>query len=271
MKQIDTCILINRKIINSEIWQKPPLYIKVWLYLLISAQHKAYKGLKRGQLRTSISELQDACSHRVGYRIERPSRDQIYQIINWLRKPDEADTESEPKATPGATMIATTKATQGMLVNITNYSLYQALGNYGSNDESNGEGNDENAPKPNREQRQPNNINKNDKNGKNEKNKAFVPPTLTEVEEYCRQRNNGVDPKKFFDFFTAGDWIDSKGKPVRRWKQKIITWEQYNAKETPSAPATPKRRFITTGTDDIGNPTGYFVDDFVDEGSDATA
>lgn len=59
------------------------------------------------------------------------------------------------------------------------------------------------------------------------KKKTFVPPTLEEVEAYCRERNNNVDAKRFFDFFTASDWVDSKGNPVRSWKQKVITWESY--------------------------------------------
>ena len=60
--------------------------------------------------------------------------------------------------------------------------------------------------------------------------KRFVPPALEEIEKYCKERNNNVDPKKFFDYFSASDWIDSKGNPVRNWKQKIITWEGYKEK-----------------------------------------
>lgn len=62
-------------------------------------------------------------------------------------------------------------------------------------------------------------------------NKDFTPPTLEEIEAYCKSRNNGVDAKRFFDYFTAADWVDSKGNKVRNWKQKVITWETYNKKE----------------------------------------
>lgn len=55
--------------------------------------------------------------------------------------------------------------------------------------------------------------------------RTFKPPTLEEVIEYCASRNNQIDPRKFYDFYEAGDWIDSNGKPVRNWKQKVITWE----------------------------------------------
>ena len=59
---------------------------------------------------------------------------------------------------------------------------------------------------------------------------AFIPPTLEEVTAYARERNSSVDPKKFFEYFnTPNDkgqtWIDSKGNPVRNWKQKFLTWE----------------------------------------------
>lgn len=57
---------------------------------------------------------------------------------------------------------------------------------------------------------------------------VFVPPTLEEIQEYCKKRKNNVDAKRFFDFFDASDWVDSKGNQVRNWKQKIITWESYN-------------------------------------------
>ena len=62
--------------------------------------------------------------------------------------------------------------------------------------------------------------------GKKPSEKVFVPPTLEEVEAYCRERNSPVDAKQFYDYFTAGNWYDSKGQKVRSWKQKLITWEK---------------------------------------------
>lgn len=162
-------IVIARKIVESEIWNKPPLYLKVWVWLLRQAQHSKYKNLERGQLFTSIKEIQDAVSWHVGFRKERPTKDQIFQILDWLRKPDEGGNESNT----GATMITTMKATHGMLVTIENYDYYQDSKNYDSNDVSN----DEKVTKRTREQRQPDNINKNDNNdnnNKNEKNKKYI-------------------------------------------------------------------------------------------------
>ncbi|NKC68971.1 hypothetical protein [Vagococcus fluvialis] len=153
-------ILIARKIVDSEIFNKPPLYSKVWLYLLSRAQHKDYKQLKRGQLWTSIPEIQDACSWKVGYRTEKPTKKEVFGVLDWLRRTDEGVHEGNDVGT----MIETTKGTQGLLVTISNYDVYQSPKNY----EGNGEGNNDFQTKEQRRERQGNNINKNVKNDKNE-------------------------------------------------------------------------------------------------------
>ena len=58
--------------------------------------------------------------------------------------------------------------------------------------------------------------------------KRFVPPTLEDIRAYCQERNSSVDPVKFYEYFTVGNWKDSKGNPVKNWKQKLITWEKMN-------------------------------------------
>ena len=56
--------------------------------------------------------------------------------------------------------------------------------------------------------------------------KTFIKPTLSEIEDYCRQRGNTVNCKQFFDYYNSADWKDSSGKPIKNWKQKIIAvWE----------------------------------------------
>ena len=74
--------------------------------------------------------------------------------------------------------------------------------------------------------------------------KRFAPPTLDEVQAYVTEKGLSVDPVKFFDYFTEGNWIDSKGNPVRNWKQKILTWDN---KEP--APAQPKKKQYTPQAD----------------------
>lgn len=61
---------------------------------------------------------------------------------------------------------------------------------------------------------------------KGEGNKRrFTPPTLPEVREYCRERNNGVDAEKFVDYYQARDWCLSKGVKMKDWRAAVRTWE----------------------------------------------
>ena len=76
-----------------------------------------------------------------------------------------------------------------------------------------------------------------------ERKKEFVPPTLEEVKEYAQSRNSSVDPVKFYEYFCAGNWIDSKGAPVRNWRQKLITWEGRGKRGLPSDAPKPKKQF----------------------------
>lgn len=62
-----------------------------------------------------------------------------------------------------------------------------------------------------------------------EKRNKFKKPTIEQIEEYCKSRNNSVNARAFFDYYEANDWKDKEGKKVRSWKQKIITWERYQS------------------------------------------
>jgi len=69
-----------------------------------------------------------------------------------------------------------------------------------------------------------NRDNRIEENKREEKKNNY--PTLEEVREYAKSRNSLVDPDFFYDYFSARDWIDSKGSPVLNWKSKFITWEK---------------------------------------------
>ena len=56
--------------------------------------------------------------------------------------------------------------------------------------------------------------------------KRFVPPKLDDINAYIAEKGLIVNGKVFLDYFTAGNWKDSEGKPVKNWKQKLITWDE---------------------------------------------
>lgn len=53
----------------------------------------------------------------------------------------------------------------------------------------------------------------------------FVPPTLEEVKAYCQERNNGVDPNKWYDHYLAVGWKVGKN-PMKDWKAAVRKWEE---------------------------------------------
>ena len=163
-------ILLSRRLIESEIWDKPPMYLKVWIYILTKARHKANQKFSRGELLISIPEIQEACSHKVGFRKVKPTKDQIYNIIEWLRSVNESNYEDDYENDTNTTMIATTKTTRGMVVKVLNYNVYQDPKNYEDNGVNNYEEVTKTTTKAERKQRLPDTIHKNVKNVENDKN-----------------------------------------------------------------------------------------------------
>lgn len=54
---------------------------------------------------------------------------------------------------------------------------------------------------------------------------SFTPPTVEEVKEYCKERNNSVDAETFVDFYSAKGWLIGKNK-MKDWKAAVRTWEK---------------------------------------------
>lgn len=59
----------------------------------------------------------------------------------------------------------------------------------------------------------------------NKNKNIFIKPTLEEVEKYCFERNNDIDPQSFIDFYESKGWLIGKTK-MKDWKAAIRTWER---------------------------------------------
>ncbi len=53
----------------------------------------------------------------------------------------------------------------------------------------------------------------------------FIPPTLEQITQYCTERNNLVDPVRFFNFYQSKGWMVGKNK-MKDWKAAVRTWEK---------------------------------------------
>lgn len=65
---------------------------------------------------------------------------------------------------------------------------------------------------------------------------AFVPPTLEQVREYCRQRKNAVDHEQWHAHYTANGWRVGRN-PMKDWRAAVRTWERNGLARPPNRPA----------------------------------
>lgn len=61
----------------------------------------------------------------------------------------------------------------------------------------------------------------------------FKPPTVEEVAEYCRERQNKVDAQRFIDYYTANGWKVGRNS-MKDWKAAIRTWEKTSFDNKPA-------------------------------------
>ncbi len=69
-----------------------------------------------------------------------------------------------------------------------------------------------------------------DNKKENNKRKKFNKPTLEEVQQYCNERNNNINPEQFIDYYEANGWKVGKNA-MKDWKAAIRTWEKRDNKQ----------------------------------------
>lgn len=79
---------------------------------------------------------------------------------------------------------------------------------------------------PNNNNTKTNSFNNNNPNNREgTKRKRFTPPTLEEVEKYCLERKNGINPAKFMSYYESNGWRVGGKSPMRDWKAAVRSWE----------------------------------------------
>ena len=128
-----------RQTIESQIFNKPDKWFKIWFYMVSRVNHTSNKQFCRGQGFFNYETIMLKC---------QATKAQVDHSIRWMKREG---------------MLATTKATRGMIVTICNYDVYQRLANYKSDTIGD--------TKATQKRYKSDTINKNDKNVKNDKNK----------------------------------------------------------------------------------------------------
>ena len=126
-------ILQPRAIEYSGAMKFPPGTREIWLYIIRRVQHKPFNKLKRGEGFFEYSEIQEALSWYIGYRRMVYSKTQVAKSLRRLRE---------------GNMIATTKATHGIVIKVCNYDYWQNPKHYEGNGEGHDEGNTKEMERP---------------------------------------------------------------------------------------------------------------------------
>ena len=59
------------------------------------------------------------------------------------------------------------------------------------------------------------------------KRKRFEKPTLSQITQYCLERNNNVNAEQFYDYYESNGWKVGKNA-MKDWKAAVRTWEKNN-------------------------------------------
>lgn len=57
----------------------------------------------------------------------------------------------------------------------------------------------------------------------------FHKPSISEIQQYCKERQNTINAEKFFNYYEANGWKVGKNK-MKDWKACVRTWEQNEKK-----------------------------------------
>lgn len=195
-------LLLAHKIILSALMNWPGHYMKLWIWMLSKASYSDGIHLKRGQLLTSIAEMQEVGGYMVGFRKRVLTKGEVRSAYEALTK---------------NTMISTTKTTRGMIITILNYTLYQDFKSY----EEHSEQHDEHATNNKNTTQDSKSI----EIIKRKDSKAFVPPSVDSVHAYMESIGYDGDAQRFVDHYTTNGWVVGKSKAkMKDWQSAVRTW-----------------------------------------------
>lgn len=127
--------MLSRQIMESDIWNKPPEYLKIFLYILLKVNHED-KYHPRG-------------SNFFNFSQQLPSgvtKNQVYDFLRWAKSKN-------------VNILTTRKTTRGIVVKVNNYNKFQTPENYELQDKFQ----DSSKTAPRQLQDNSNTINKNER------------------------------------------------------------------------------------------------------------
>ena len=202
-------IKIYRKMLDNPIITKDGDYLSVWIYLLLNATHEIYDTIIEGQ-RITLQKGQLVTGRKSISQKLHINESKVQRILKCFENEQQIEQQTNPR---------------NRVITITNWNEYQT-------NEQVIEQQMNNKRTTSEQQVNTNKKIKNIKNIKKSISKIFVSPSLEEIKQYILDNQLKVNANDFYNYFTAGNWIDSKGNKVKSWKQKLITWNSHEETKT---------------------------------------
>lgn len=132
--------IVARKLFASDIWTRPPLYLKLFLWIIGQANHanrqEGQTLYRRGDFSTTYEKIINALSYRENRRVISPTIKQVRLILAWLQaqgmivvspiRKNQLPNRGRPMVQTGAYL--------GLLISVVNYDTYQVLEAYKGRD-----------------------------------------------------------------------------------------------------------------------------------------
>ena len=195
-------IKLHRQILNWE-WYSDTNTFRVFMHCLLMAQRDDYKyrgvQLKAGQFTTGIFEMAD---------ILGLSAQQVRTALKKLEKSGEINKQSTSRYS---------------IITVKNWNVYQQVNKQITNKQQTNNKQITTKQEERIENKELFVV------GKKTTTTKFIPPTIQEVSDYCKERNNGIDAERFWHYYNSKGWKIGK-EPMKKWQSAVITWEKQDTK-----------------------------------------
>lgn len=195
-------VKLDRKLLTWG-WKDRPNMVALWIEILLQANYYENewhgKVYEVGSFPTSVAKL----SASTGLTTQ-----QVRTCLNNLKSTNE---------------ITITTTSQGTKISVNKWAEYQCC-----EEEPNKPNNKRTNKQSTNDQQTINNTIRNKEI--KERKEVYIRPTLDEVKAYCKERNNGVDADRWFNYYSANGWKVGKN-PMKDWKAAVRTWEQKKPEE----------------------------------------
>lgn len=200
-------IKLHRQILNWE-WYSDTNTFRVFMHCLLMAQRDDYKyrgvTLKAGQFTTGLFDMADI----LGLSVQ-----QVRTALKKLEKSGEINKQTTSRYS---------------IITVNNWNVYQQI-----NKQVTSKQQTSNKQATTKQEERIENRDLFVVIGK-QPQKKFIPPSVEEVREFCKERNNGIDAERFWHYYNSKGWKIGK-ESMKKWQSAVITWEKQDAKSKVTA------------------------------------